>query len=53
MNTGFNTSTNALFMRCKRKDLKWYQRLWNYVTGHKDRNWHWVAVGTMENYDKD
>ncbi len=53
MNTGFNNSTSALFMRYKRKDLKWYQKLWNYVTGHKDRNWHWVAVGTMGNYDKD
>ena len=33
-----------LYMRYKRKDLKWYKKLLNYITGHKDRNWHWVPV---------
>ena len=43
MNTG-NRLSSALYMRCKRKDLKWYQKFWNYLTGHKDRNWCWVSV---------
>ena len=44
MNTGFNTSTSCLYMRCKRTDLKWYQKLWNIIKGHKDRNWKWIPV---------
>ena len=35
---------SSVYMRYKRKDLKMYQRLWNYITGHKDRNWYWVFV---------
>ncbi len=27
-----------------RKDLKWYQLLWNLITGHKDRNYGYVEV---------
>ena len=45
MNTGFNNSTSVLYIKCKRNDLKWYQKLWNYITGHKDRNWSWIPVG--------
>jgi len=44
MNTN-NKNTFALFMKYKRKDLKWYQKLWNWLTGHKDRNWYWIPVG--------
>lgn len=47
MNTGFNNSTCQLFMRYKRKELKWYKKLWNYITGHKDRNWQWVPVNKV------
>ena len=44
MNTGFNASASSLYMKYKRTDLKWYQKLWNILTGHKDRNWKWVEV---------
>ena len=43
----FNNSTCQLFMRYKRKNLKWYKKIWNYITGHKDRNWQWVPVGKV------
>lgn len=26
-------------IRRKRTDLKWYQILWNIITGHKERNY--------------
>lgn len=39
INSGF-----ALFMRVKRKGLKWYQKLWNIVSGNKERNWEWIPV---------
>ena len=47
MNTGFNYSTRQLFMRCERKKLKWYKKLWNYITGHEDKNWQWVPVNKV------
>lgn len=28
--------------KVKRTDLKWYQRLWNIITGHKNRNYCYV-----------
>ena len=30
--------------RVKRYDLKWYQILWNILTGHKDRNYKIIEV---------
>ena len=45
MNTGFNNSVSQVYMRYKKKDLKWYQRFWNCITGHKDKNWIWLPVG--------
>lgn len=38
----------ALYMRVKRKDLKWYQKLWNIVSGNKERNWKWQLVNEGE-----
>lgn len=31
-------------MQCKRvkKNIKWYQRLWNIIIGHKNRNYTYV-----------
>jgi hypothetical protein len=46
MNIG-NGNGFAVFMRYKRKDLKWYQKLWNFITGHKDRNWCWIPVNKI------
>ena len=43
MNIGNNTST-GYYIRYKRTDLKWYQKLRNILTGHKDRNWNWVEI---------
>lgn len=34
----------ALYTRVKRNDLKWYQKLWNIVSGNKERNWKWILV---------
>ena len=28
--------------KVKRTDLKWYQILWNIITGHKERNYGYV-----------
>lgn len=51
MNIGNNISFQ-LYMRYKRTDLKWYQKFWNYITGHKDRNWKWVPVNKgVEDYE--
>ena len=44
MHTGFNNISSCLYMRTKRKDLKWYKKLWNFLTGHKDRNWEWIPL---------
>lgn len=33
-----------LYMRIK-TNLKWYQKLFNILTGHKDRNYDWVLIG--------
>lgn len=41
-------SESQLFMRYKRKDLKWYKKFWNYITGHKDRNWEWLPVNDLK-----
>ncbi len=30
--------------RIKRKDLKWYQILWNIITGHRNKNYYYVEV---------
>lgn len=43
MNTGFNNTTSALYIRTKRK-IKWYKKFWNFITGHKDRNWEWSLL---------
>lgn len=43
MNIGNNMSS-ALYIRTKRKKLKWYKRILNYITGHKDRNWEWSLL---------
>ena len=32
--------------RIKRYDLKWYQRLWNILTGHKEKNYRIIEVET-------
>lgn len=45
MNTSFSSSTSCVYMRYKKKDLKWYKKFWNYITGHKDKNWVWLPVG--------
>ena len=44
MNTGCNYSVGPVFMRYKRTDLKWYQKFWNIITGHKNRNYEYVEV---------
>ncbi len=51
-----NRGQTTIYMKYKRKDLKWYKKLWNFVTGHKDRNWHWQPISGYSgvNYnDKD
>lgn len=30
--------------KVKRTDLKWYQMLWNIITGHKERNYTFVEI---------
>lgn len=30
--------------KVKRTDLKWYQILWNIITGHKDRNYGYIEI---------
>lgn len=30
--------------RIPRTDLKWYQKLWNILIGHKNRNYTYVEV---------
>ena len=33
--------------KCKkilRIDLKWYQILWNIITGHKEKNYGYISV---------
>lgn len=54
MHTSNNAWGNCLYMKYKRIDLKWYQKFWNIITGHKDRNWKWVPVERAEriNYVK-
>ncbi len=37
--------SSALYIRTKRKNLKWYKKFWNYITGHKEKNWEWALVG--------
>ena len=41
-----NRNTFQLYMRYKKKDLKWYKKLWNIITGHKDRNWEWLPINS-------
>lgn len=37
----------------KRKDLKWYQILWNIITGHRARNYYYVeSIEDERRYDK-
>lgn len=28
--------------KIERKDLKWYQKLWNILIGHSERNYYYV-----------
>lgn len=37
-----------LFMRVKRKDLKWYQKIWNVLIGRKEQNYKWIPVNNGE-----
>lgn len=30
--------------KVKRTDLKWYQMLWNIVTGHKHKNYSYIEI---------
>lgn len=30
--------------KIKRTDLKWYQMLWNIITGHSEKNYTYVEV---------
>lgn len=34
--------------RIKRKDLKWYQILWNILIGHRERNYYYVEIKEKE-----
>ena len=30
--------------KVKRTDLKWYQILWNIITGHKEKNYGYIEI---------
>lgn len=30
--------------KIKRTDLKWYQMLWNFITGHSERNYSYIEI---------
>jgi len=30
--------------KIKRTDLTWWQRLWNVITGHKERNYGFIEI---------
>jgi len=30
--------------KVERTDLKWYQKLWNILTGHSDRNYGYIEI---------
>lgn len=30
--------------KIKRTDLKWYQMLWNFITGHNERNYSYIEI---------
>lgn len=30
--------------RIKRTNLKWYKKLWNIITGHKDKNYGYIEI---------
>jgi len=47
MNIGFSNNMIQAFIRYKRTDLKWYQKFWNIISGHKDRNFNWIPVKSM------
>ena len=38
--------------KVKRTDLKWYQKLWNILTGHSDRNYGYVEVKEVKQCNK-
>ena len=38
--------------KVKRTDLKWYQKLWNILTGHSDRNYGYVEVKEVKQCKK-
>ena len=35
-----------------RTDLKWYQMLWNIITGHSERNYGYVEVKEVKQCKK-
>lgn len=42
--TNENPCEFALYMRCKKKDLKWYKKFLNIITFNKDKNYEWKLV---------
>lgn len=38
--------------KIKRTDLKWYQKLWNIITGHSERNYSYVEVKEVKKCKK-
>ena len=30
--------------KIERTDLKWYQKLWNIITGHSEKNYSYIEV---------
>lgn len=38
--------------KVERTDLKWYQKLWNILTGHSDRNYGYVEVKEVKQCKK-
>lgn len=35
-----------------RTDLKWYQMLWNIITGHSDRNYGYIEIKEVKQCKK-